>query len=453
MTTLAHGLVQRANLPIPEWLFAWGAFIVLVVSFVALAVLWNESRLEREEPPEGEPASGFGRALASPPVVVACRVLGVAMLVVLIVAGIAGTQTYTANITPTFIYVIFWVGLVLVSVLLGDVFRAFNPWLALGLAAERLRGGREPRAYPERWGRWPAAIGLIGFTSLELVVLDRIGQDPSTLAWAALAYTVAMVAGCVVFGARTWIDHGEAFGVYFGLFARIAPLEARDGAVRRRPVLSGLTSLDVNAGTVGLLGVLLGTVTFDGLSSGTLWRDTLQPPLFDASEPLFGTDGAEQLAALVGMLACIGIVLGFYRLGIKGAASVGGGMTESRLAGAFVHSLVPIAVVYALAHYLSLLVFDGQYIAFLVSDPLGEGWDLFGTAAVSARADVLSQEMIWYLQVGAVILGHVAALALAHDRALVLYPDAKLAVRSQYWMLAVMVGFTTLALWLLAAGG
>ncbi len=150
---------------------------------------------------------------------------------------------------------------------------------------------------------------------------------------------------------------------------------------------------------------------------------------------------------------CVGLVGLFYRLGIAGARSVGGGFTEEHLRFAFIHTLVPIAVVYVLAHYLSFLVFNGQAIAYLASDPLGQGWDLFGTASSAIDFSVLGQNTIWYLQVLVVVLGHVAALALAHDRALVLYDQNRLAVRSQYWMLAIMVGFTTLALWLLAAAG
>jgi hypothetical protein len=132
---------------------------------------------------------------------------------------------------------------------------------------------------------------------------------------------------------------------------------------------------------------------------------------------------------------------------------VGGGLSAERLRRGFIHSLVPIAMVYVAAHYLTFLLFEGQAIVYLASDPFGRGWDLFGTAAVAVDYNWLSQSGAWYLQVAFVVVGHVAALALAHDRALVLYGQAKLAVRSQYWMLGVMVGFTTLALWLLAQAG
>ena len=107
-------------------------------------------------------------------------------------------------------------------------------------------------------------------------------------------------------------------------------------------------------------------------------------------------------------------------------------------------------MVYVGAHYLTFLLFEGQSIVFLASDPLGQGWDLFGTASAAIDYSLLGQNATWYVQVGCVVLGHVAALALAHDRALALYDDPRTAVRSQYWMLGIMVGFTTLALWLLA---
>ena len=124
-----------------------------------------------------------------------------------------------------------------------------------------------------------------------------------------------------------------------------------------------------------------------------------------------------------------------------------------QLESGFVHSLIPIAAVYVAAHYLTFLVFEGQAIAYLASDPFNNGWDLFGTVNSGIDYTIFPQESTWYVQVAVVMLGHVAALALAHDRALVLYGDSRLAVRSQYWMLGVMVGFTSFALWLFAQAG
>ena len=90
-------------------------------------------------------------------------------------------------------------------------------------------------------------------------------------------------------------------------------------------------------------------------------------------------------------------------------------------------------------------------MAFLASDPLGDGSDLFGTASSTIDYNVVSAQGIWYVQVGALVIGHVAGLTLAHDKALAVYSDVREATRSQYWMLLVMITFTSLGLWLLSA--
>jgi hypothetical protein len=162
---------------------------------------------------------------------------------------------------------------------------------------------------------------------------------------------------------------------------------------------------------------------------------------------------APKLASTVGLVVCVAAVAGFYWLGMEGTRSVGGPLGAEQLRAAFVHSLVPIAAAYVAAHYLTFLLFEGQAIVYLASDPFAQGWDVFGTADSAIDYSLISQNGTWYAQVGLVVAGHVAALTLAHDRALAVYREAKLAVRSQYWMLAVMVGFTSLALWLLAQAG
>jgi hypothetical protein len=122
------------------------------------------------------------------------------------------------------------------------------------------------------------------------------------------------------------------------------------------------------------------------------------------------------------------------------------------LAPEFVLSLVPIALVYEVAHYFSLFVIQGQFAIPLLSDPLGRGWDLLGTAAVTPNLAPLSPNTIWYVQAGALVAGHVAGLAVAHDRAIEIFEDRGDALRSQYAMLALMVLYTVGGLWLLSRG-
>jgi hypothetical protein len=446
-TASAHGLVQRSNLPIPEWLFGWAAALVLVLSFVALAVLWPRPRLQADVAWRPLPW-GIGRTLGSRPVEVLCGAIGVGLFVVVILAGYLGSGTALDNFAPTFILITFWVGLVFLSVLFGDVFRAFSPWRAIGRLLPRSEG---LRPYPAKLGRWPAALALLVFTWIELA--SGWGERPGLLVSAALGYALLTLAAQVVWGVETWSRYGEAFSVYFNLFSRMSAVETRDRVVGLRPPLSGLPRLDPKPGTVGLLSVMIGTVTFDGLTQGQLWKDVSVDMTDVVTDMGFSINSAPQIVDSIGLVVCVLLVAGFYRAGIAGARSIGGDLDTVQLRRAFVHSLVPIAMVYVAAHYLTFLLFEGQAIRYLASDPFSQGWDLFGTASAAIDYSLLSQNGAWYLQVGFVVAGHVAALILAHDRALALYSDAKLAVRSQYWMLAIMVGFTTLALWLLAQAG
>ena len=447
---LAHGLQAKRDLPIPEWLFTWGAALVLLISFVALAVLWPKPRLEDAG---WRSLGGFGRFLASRPVEIGCGAFGALLLALVVYSGLAGEEN--DNLIPTFVYVVFWVALVPASVIFGDVFRAFNPWAAIARAVSWLFGrvGRrdaaEPFEYPERLGHWPAAAGLLAFTTMELVI--DVGADPRPLAIATLVYSAVTWFCMSLYGIDRWLERGEAFSVYFGLFARLSIFERRGDAVGRRPFLSGLTSFTPVAGTVPLLAVMIGSTSFDGLSVGTLWRQDIQPELVDAFTSLgLGVHGAAQLSDGLGLVLMALLVYGFYLLGVLGARTAGGDFGVQELARRFVHSLVPIAIAYVLAHYVSLLLYQGQAVPALLSDPLGRGSDIFGWSDWTVDTTWIGSETLWYLQVGFVIAGHVAALSLAHDRAVALYDRAAVAVRSQYWMLGVMVGFTCLALWLLS---
>ena len=167
---------------------------------------------------------------------------------------------------------------------------------------------------------------------------------------------------------------------------------------------------------------------------------------------LGGGTAALELTETLGMAVCIGLCAALYWAGVRGMSGVSiRRLSSGSLARAFAHTLAPIAFGYLLAHYFSLLITQGQATASLISDPLGTGADLFGTAGTRIDYGIMSAAAIWYVQVAALVFGHVGGLALAHDRALVVYGRSRAAAESQRWMLVVMVTFTCLGLWLLSA--
>lgn len=456
----AHGIVGRANLPIPVWLFSWTAAIVLVVSFVALSTMWTTPQLQRQH----------RRALVHLPAALewlAC-LLGVGLFALVLYSGFAGAQVPLANFSVTFIYVIFWVGLPVASVLFGDVFRALSPWRTCARAltalmdlarrrspasqASERRGS--PLSYPARLGMWPAVAVIVGFAWLELVYVPADRDHPATLATLSLVYFLAMLVGMMLFGVEEWGGRADGFGAYFNLLSRLSPLCRNErGVICLRRPLSGITDLEIRPGTVALICSIIGTTTFDGFSNGGVWRN-IEPSIANLFTDLgVNQTPAYELTYSVGLVLCVALIAGVYRLGIAGVRSVSDRYDTKQLMHAFAHTLVPIGFAYVLAHYFSLLIWQGQAIGYLASDPLGNGSNLLGTSSYQINYNVISFAAIWYVQVAALVAGHVAGLALAHDRALAMYDSVEEAVRSQYWMLAVMVAFTSFGLWLLSAVG
>jgi hypothetical protein len=493
----AHGIVGRADLPIPVWLFSWTAAIVLVVSFVALSTMWMAPRLQSEH---------RKRLFAMPAALAHLASLsGLALFALVLYSGFEGTQVWSVNFDPTFIYVIFWVGLPLASVLFGDIFRAFSPWRSfarlvrwVGQRVAPKAFAKAPLRYPERVGMWPSIAVIVGFAWMELVYIFPDRDQPSTLAALSLAYFLAMLVGMALFGIDDWSEQADGFGAYFNLLSRMSMLcqggqrtaehEGADGegmvehkgagtsgqgvvghegagtgsqgmdqdehgvVYSRRP-LSGLPDMPIRAGTIGLVCAVIGTTTFDGFSNGGIWR-TNEPSLQSLVADLgFNQVPALELTYSVGLVLCVLLVAGIYRLGIVGVHSVSRRFEMPELSSTFAHTLVPIGFAYVLAHYFSLLIWQGQAIGYLASDPLGNGANYLGTSAYAIDYTIISYAAIWYVQVVALVSGHVGGLALAHDRALAIYPNQEQAIRSQYWMLAVMVAFTSFGLWLLSAVG
>jgi hypothetical protein len=452
----AHALVAREDLPIPAWLFAWAASVVLIVSFFALSVLWKQPRFERMD---WRPWSGgLSRALLNPIAEAAAGLISVFLLGVAVWSGLHGTEAPDRNFALTFLFVTCWLGFPLLSVLLGDVFPPFSPWRAIGRATggafRALTGQRSAHLrYPERLGRWPAALGLVAFVWLELIYGAgglTAGLTPHVTAVAALVYSAYTLAMMAIFGAEEWSRRGETFAVYFNMFSQLSAFEVRDRRIGRRRLFSGATHWATVPGSVALVVASIGTTSFDGAQEGAL-RDPISSTfnrLVDAGLSLTASFRATQSIYLV---VCLVGVAALYLIGVQGMRTVRNAPPAPRLRVGFAHTLIPIAFAYLVAHYFSLFVFQEQaQFTYLLSDPLGTGADIFGTAGSGIDYGAVSATAVWYVQVAALVIGHVCGLTLAHDRAIAYWKDYRQASRSQVWMLGVMVGFTCFGLYLLS---
>ncbi len=458
----AHALVAKQDLPIPAWLFAWAASIVLVVSFFALSAAWRKPQFEDER---WRPSAAWLTAvLRSWPLQVLCGGLAVFLLGVGVYSGIHGTEAPDRNFAITFFFVTVWIGFPFASALLGNVFPIFNPWRAIarvvggayGFVARRRPGHL---AYPEKLGRWPAAIGLLAFVWLEVIYGSSggvaVGLEPHAAGVAACVYTVYTLAMMALFGTEVWCSRGEIFSVFFGMFATLAPFGAKEGRIgRRRPLAAATRWVAEVPGSTAVVIASIASTSFDGAEDGA-YKSGLEHVGKWFSDAGVGPLATIRITDSIFMIATVLAVAGVYLLGVKGMRSVPGAPAFRELQRGFAHTLIPIALAYLVAHYFSLFVYQEQaQFTYLLSDPLGTSTtDLFGTAEYGIDFSALGSNLIWYVQVAALIVGHVLGLTLAHDRALVYWSDYRRASRSQYWMLAVMVAFTCFGLYLLSVGG
>ena len=194
---------------------------------------------------------------------------------------------------------------------------------------------------------------------------------------------------------------------------------------------------------------MLGSTSFDGFSRTTRWQDLtsqLRANLADSSQRT--VDLALMVVNLGGLVLLIAAVLATYLAAVAAAEKLGG--IRRSLVPDFVLPLVPIAAAYMTAHYFTLAVIQGQFIIPLISDPFGRGWDLFGTVDFAPNLSIVSYRTVWYVQVAALVIGHVAGLAIAHDRAVVVFPHRRSALEAQLPMLGLMVLYTVAGMWLLS---
>ncbi len=437
----AHAFGQRFDLPIPLVLYLLAAAAVVVVSFVLAALLLHAravSTLGTSRPPRARVA---GLIVLVP----FWRALGLAALVFVILTGLFGIQDTYRNPAPLSVWVVGWVGLSLLAGLCGDFWRAINPFTTLHDAIARICGwsSRPLLRYPTWLGTWPGVMLFFCFAWAELL-WDGSGH-PDDVAWLLLGYVAITLLGMVVFGREIWLRGGEIFSIAFGFFAAFAPIHiSKSGRYwQLRPFGAGLLPhRPYSPSRAAFLLSMLGIVAFDGFSETPAWLSVLH---------ILRPNNHAADIALLGLLL---VPMAFAALFVTAIAACrwasGAGGDLVALVGLFVPALVPIALGYHLAHNLAFLLLGLQYLLPIMSDPFGLGWDLFGTRLYMVDFSIVDAAMLWYAAIGAVVIGHVAAVWLAHIMALRVFPYRMAALRSQIPMLVLMIGYTMSSLWLLA---
>jgi hypothetical protein len=461
---VAHVFLTPYTLPVPFWLYLYGCAATLVLSFALLAYLASSSLDAGTGGPReiaaGAAVSWLGRRLLQ-----VLRALSVAALVMTIAAGILGPPDPSLNVGMTLFWVWFLLACVYLSVLLGNLYAWINPWttLAEGLHRAGLDMDVQRLPYPRAAGYWPASILYLVLAWMELFALPR----PSTLAAALVAYTAITLTGMYLFGRAAWLRHGELFAVFFRVVGSLAPVEYQHAGEAsyprvavRWPLGGALKERADHPSLVVFILFMLSSTTYDTIHGTYFWIGFYWQRLLPLLQPLWGTDVVSAQAMLtagywwyqwLGLFLSPGFYLALY-LGVltMAIAATRPAIPLRSLSNAFAFSLVPIAVAYHATHYFPSMWSELRTLLPQLADPLARGWRVLPGVAGGVTNLPPPMALIWHGQVVVLLAGHVAGVYLAHVAALGVFPTRRQGVASQLPMLALMVGYTCLGLWVLS---
>lgn len=459
----AHSFGQSYTLPVPIWLYLYGASAALLVSFIVAAYFIKAPTTEADTREIEVTGTKLGACLTNPQLLMSLRAASVCLLVLAILAGFVGVNHPYRNINMTLFWVIFCLGYTYLTALLGDWFAVLNPFRVIVDCLEK----RLPPLfsgvwnYPGSLGYWPAVVFYIGFIWLEL-----FGRStPFALSVSLTAYLLITMLGCVLVGKRAWFQYGEFLGVFLRLIGKIAPVRVapEGGKVRlflRRPCAGLVQEKRVPLSLLVFVLFMLSSTAFDGLHETSLWVGAFWENLYRGLLiPLYGQSPAvsypvikqfflayQTAALLLSPLIYLAIFTCFMALAKRLVRSA---LSVRDLMGWFCLSLIPIVFAYHFTHYFTLLQAQGPQLVRLISDPLGLGWNLFGTATTVVKV-IPDMGFVWHTQVFVIVAGHILSVYLAHIQALKLFGDRRSAVLSQLPVLVLMLGFTTVGLWILS---
>lgn len=455
----AHAIVIPVALPIPLELHLVSSGVVVAVSY--LISIWI-SRVGFRLTGQYFLCLGLG-SLPTRLVELIVRgasFFGTTMLLLLIGAALFGVEDPLDNITPTFVWVIAWVGISLVSLTIGNVWSALNPWRSV----HGIISGISPRRFSEssryRRGKtleslkmWPACFLFACFAWLELIYPESI--SPRHLGLILLGYSGFTIIGLQIFGPGRWLSQVEIFSVVFKILSQFAPIHISRGQPRPeepsqkaqlivRPVWKQLVhKRDLAVSEAVLIVLMLATMTVDGFLSTPTWAVS-RTWMADIGIPVLVVDSVVLILGSMIFISAYWLVMYAMKVLAKSSFSL------VHIGGLFAYSLIPIIAGYFIAHYLHLLLIQGQLAISLLSDPFGFGWNIFGTRDFRVNIALFGAEAYWAIAVVAIVAGHVLAVVISHSVAVREFGSQGAAARGSGPMIILMIGYTVGSLWILA---
>lgn len=458
-TCFAHGFGEQLDLSIPLWLWLGGAALTVVLSF-AVVIDFLPAKFSTPEYPRKDISNSLPvRMMINQFSLWSMRGVFAALVLLTIAAGVFGEQTPQNNLAPTMVWVIFWVGLTFAVALLGNFWRLTNPFATIYYLLFRSNTVGQSTDSENRatsFHAWPAVAILMIFLFVEH--LWPHSDKPAHLSSLLLVYVIFTIAAMKQFGPAQWLRNGEIFSIIFDIFGRFAPIKFTIESVGgprvqlRPPAVGLLDNRPTSTALMVFIFVLLAGVTFDGLIDIPQWQNFVF-----AKGVSLSTNIDIESFVLMSNLVLMAVLPGVFFLLFWFACALTRRFLKSStspdswlLMQSYVTTLIPIAIAYHFAHYLTLLLVDGQLVIPLASDPFGWGWNLFGTSGFEPNAELFSSKFVWYFVVIAIVIGHMLSVYLAHLVTLTFSDNESNAVKAGTPILLLMVLYTVISLWVIA---
>ena len=439
----AHGFGSKIDLPIPGYLYWFGGGAAVIASFAIISLFVRSKAHDDSYRTYNLRNVGIVDALyRNKSLLNVFKVISVSLLILTILTGVLGSQFPVKNFAPTFVWVVWWGGFIWLHILFGDSWNFVNPWKNI---FELIKFDEKPlRQYPDKLKSWPAFGFFLIFAWIELVYPTP--AHPQFLGNIIFVYSIIVLAGMRVFGKNKWLDNCEPFTVFFNFVSSFSATRVTsDGKILLRPIASGLLDARYRFDQLCFLILILSVVSFDGLISTLFWYDVIGIDAFGGSGR-YDVIYVNTAGIIVSFLAFFSI---FYSFVAISRAITKTDITTLDLAQKFVPALLPISIVYHLAHYSAYFFLNGQLIIKLISDPFGFGWDIFGTSSYEI-VRTIDFILLWNYQVAVIVIGHILSVYIAHRISLRVFKDSRKSIMSQAPILLLMVGYTILGLWLLS---
>lgn len=447
-TVSAHAFGVQYTLPIPIWLYLYGGAAAIILSFLIIGVFVTQKSSSIKPRIKNLSTLGFFKTLTSQGVTKTLKGISVFLFLLTIVSGFIGTQESVYNFNMTWFWIIFLLGTTYLSAIIGNIYSLLNPWKILVEALENWLGFefKGILKYPHWLSYYPAFFFYFFLIFTELI----IKVTPLKLSFELLLYTLINFGLSYLFGKELWLKYCEFFNVFFSLLSKVSPFKKEgDKIILRTPFVGLIQEKAENLSLVLFILFMLSSTAFDGFHSTTTWikweYDTVGR--LENSLGSLGYPFIETLALLLSPLlffALYFLLVALMKVLVKTQKSLKDLLLD------FAYTLIPIALVYNIAHYYTLLVIQGQSLFSLISDPFGFGWNLFGTINFTPNISFIDANFIWHSQVAFILGGHILAVYLAHFVALDTFPTRWKAVLSQFPMLILMVMYTMAGLWILS---